>query len=190
MGLTEKLKGMKDTIVENFKEYEIIKDMDAKEIANRYGYEKLLTHIMRNIFLSKAEENSAIDEKTLEEVEINEGNPSFLIHIKRNTDDSVMICEEGFGEKERYDLNIIKTLIKKSGGEATLGMIEGTNDEYIRVEILPPKPSMEERLEEFYDARSEYIDYVKEKAGEAKKAAGSFAKKALNMAADWANKNL
>lgn len=48
MGIIDKIKAVKETVVESFDEYSIIKDMSANEIAKRYGYEKLLSCIQKN----------------------------------------------------------------------------------------------------------------------------------------------
>lgn len=188
MGLIDKLEGIKTTIIENFEEYEIIKDMSAKEIAERYGYEKLLSHIRFNLLMAK-EQNGETKIETEDEEKKNT-QPSILIKINRDENGYFTVWEEGFGEKEKFDLNVVKFMLKKYEMNTSIGTIEGSNDEYLKVEIIPQRPTMERRLEDLYDNKDEYIGIAKEKARQATKAAGNATKKLLNNLADWANNNL
>ncbi|MDE5630458.1 MAG: hypothetical protein K2I70_02550 [Bacilli bacterium] len=189
MSLIDKLTSIKETILENFEEYEIIKDMTAQEIAKRYGYEKLLSHIRFNLVMSRTTNNEdKIETEDMAEKET--VNPSILINIKRGENNTFTICEEGFGAKETYNLNVVRFMLKKYGADTSIGTIDGSEDEYLRIEMLPPKPTIEKRLEELYENKDEYLDKFKDKAAEAKQVAGNAIKKSLNNLANWANNNL
>ena len=188
MKLIEKLTSIKDTIVESYEEYSTIKDMTASEIAQRYGYTNLLSYVRKELWEKVNEPIIIVDE----EVDENENSTDDAVLLKfsrvKNEDNKIIIHAEGFGEKQSFDLAIVKLMLKKYNADVSIGQIEG--EDYLCIKMVPPKPSMEKQLEEFNQAKDEYISYVKGKAGEAKKAAGSFAKKKLNDLADWANKNL
>ncbi|MDE6292874.1 MAG: hypothetical protein K2L98_04250, partial [Bacilli bacterium] len=93
-----------------------------------------------------------------------------------------------FGEKEEYDINIVKFMLKKYNADTSIGHIN--DEEYLCIKMVPEKKDFGGLLEEFYENRSAYINYVKGIAGEAKTAAKNATKKTLNKWADWANKNL
>ena len=96
MSLINKLQGMKETIVENFEEYAIIKDMSAQEIAERYGYEKLLSYIRVNLIMSAKRDN----EDCIETDDVLETpTPTILIKISKSEDNSFTVDEDGFGAK-------------------------------------------------------------------------------------------
>ncbi len=186
MGLFEKLTAMKETIIESAEEYAILKDMKATEIAERYGYEKLLTYVRRNIMEAKAEQIEIVEGD--EESELDTKPVLIKINKCKDEDNKITIAAEGFGEKEVYDLNIIKIMLKKYGIEASIGQI--TDEDYLRLSMIPSKPSLNERIGEIYENREEYLDIALEKAVDAKKAVGNATKKVLNNLADWANDNL
>ncbi len=187
MSLINKLQGMKETIVENFEEYAIIKDMSAQEIAERYGYEKLLSYIRVNLIMSAKRDN----EDCIETDDVLETpTPSILIKISKSEDNSFTVDEDGFGAKEAYDLNIIRFMIKKYGASTSVGSLEGMDGEYLKIEMIPQKTTIEKRLENLYENKDEYFELAKGKADMVKKAAGNATKKLLNNLADWANNNL
>lgn len=189
MGLIEKLNVMKETIIENFEEYAIIKDLSANEIAKRYGYEKLLSYIRFKLIMSQNQNDE--DKIETEDMEENkQNNPSVLIKIRRGDNNSLTILEDGFGAKEQYDLNIVRFMLKKYGADTSIGTIEDNEDEYLQIAMLPQKKTIEERLENLYENKDTYFEAAKDKANEAKKAAGNATKKLLNNLAEWANNNL
>lgn len=186
MGIIDKVKAMKDVIVENAEEYAVIKDMNADQIAERYGYQKLLSYIRKELLLSREQQVIIVDG---DEETVVEPDPVLIrFNYAKNDNKKIVILEEGFGEKETYNLDIIKFMLKKYNAEVNVGTIE--EDAGLIIRMLPKKAPIEDRLEDIYANRYEYLDIVKDKASNVKKAAGNVTKKTLNNLADWANKNL
>lgn len=156
--------------------------MSASEIARRYGYNKFLSYIRKNLIFNR--ENDLEVKEANADVEEKADNHSILLKINRDKNGKIIICHEEFGEKETFDLNILKFMLKKDNIEATTGYVN--DEEYLGLELMPQKLSFDDKLEEIYDNREEYLEALIEKANAAKK----HTKILLNQAADWANKNL
>lgn len=185
MGIIDKVKAVKETVVESLDEYSIIKDMSANDVAKRYGYEKLLSCIRNKLIMSQSEPIVIVEGEEPSE----ENNKPVLIKYKKaKVDNKITICEEGFGEKDEYDLGIIKFMLKKYGAETSIGKID--DDDYLQIKMMPKKSSLEERAEELYENRAEYIETIKDKANQAKTTAKDTTKRLINNLADWANNNL
>lgn len=190
MKIIDKVTSIKDTIIENYAEYNIIKDMSASEIARRYGYNKFLAYVRKRLWESKPEAMEIADKEQEESLEENLEEEPILIKFSRVKDDNnkIILHEEGFGEKEFYDINIVKFMLKKYNADTSVGQING--EEYLSIRMIPEKKDFGSLVEEFYENRSAYIDYVKEITNQATTAAKNATKKTLNKMADWANKNL
>lgn len=186
MGIIDKVKAMKDVIVENAEEYATIKDMSAEAIAERYGYQRLLSYVRKQLLLSREKEIIVVEGD--EETTIEPDPVLIKFAYAKNDPKKIVILEEGFGEKETYNLDILKFMIKKYNADVTIENKD--EDVYLSIQMVPKKKPIEERLEDIYDNRGEYIEIAKEKAQDAKRMAGNATKKVLNNLADWANKNL
>lgn len=182
MGLAKKLRTIKETIVEDCKEYATIKDMSAKEIAKRYGYSWFLSYVRTNLIFNQEAKN------VNENGEEKEDNNSILLKINRDKNGMIIICHEEFGEKETFNLDILKFMLKKDNIDITIELKD--DEEFIKIELAPQKATLEDKLEEIYDNGEEYLDALKDKAKSAKEAAGNATKKLLNTLADWANDKL
>lgn len=190
MKIIDKFTSIKDTLIESYAEYNIIKDMSASEIANRYGYSKFLAYVRKKLWESKSEPIEIVDKDQEESLDENLEDEPILIKFSRVRDDDnkIIIHEEGFGEKEEYDINIIKFMLKKYNADTSIGQING--EEHLCIKMIPEKKDFGGLLEEFYENRSAYIDYVKGITNQAKTAAKNATKKTLNKMAAWANENL
>lgn len=196
MGIKDKLIKIKDTVVECAQEVKDTKDLSAEDYAKYYGasYINFLNIIKKELFIktSLLEKESDVESQITTELQIQ--------NIK---DNKITFVHDSLGQKETFDLSIIKTMLYKArfayfiNDENTILTISVDNsirlsDQYKK--FLDQKDeyieTFKNNVKDMIDNKETYIEAAKDAIEATKEKGKKQLKKTLNDVANWANNNL